>query len=71
MAEGTRMKNMESQLQQVTSTVGEFQHRVDRLELGSKKNYEAIGGLERRLENGLNQMREDLNQMREEMGNQL
>jgi len=51
--------------------MGEFQDRVNRLERGSEKNYEAIGGLERRLEGGLNQMREDINQMREEMGNQL
>jgi len=71
MAKGTHMKNMESQLQQVTSTMGEFQNRVDQLEQGSERNYEAIGGLEHRLEGSLNQMRDDINQMREEMGNQL
>ena len=71
MAEGTRMKNMESQLQQLSSAVAEFQDRVDRLEVSNQQNHDTIMTVDRKMEEGLNWMREDINQMREEMGNQL
>ena len=71
MAEGTRMKNMEAQLQQVSSSMSEVQRRVDQLELGNGRNHEVIMAIDQKLDGTLGQMREDMAQMREELGNQL
>ena len=50
MVDGTRMKNFKSHLQQFNSTISDLQARVDSLEIGSNKNYEAIVSMDRRLE---------------------
>ena len=71
MAKGICMKNMDSQLQQLSSAVGDFQDWVDRLDISNQKNHYAIVTVDRKMEGGLNRMRDDINQMREEMGNQL
>ena len=51
MAEGTCMKNFESQLQQFSFIVTDFQNRVDQLELGSERNHEAIIAMDCKREN--------------------
>ena len=50
MANSTRMKNFESQLQQVNMTVTDLQLRVNSLEVGSSKNHEAILEMDQNIE---------------------
>ena len=50
MAKGTRMKNLETQVQQCGSSMNDLQAQVDQLELGSKQNYKAIMVVDRKLE---------------------
>lgn len=71
MAEGTRMKALEAQVQQFNLTMSDTHHRVEQLELGANRSHEAIAtmdrrvesfieGLERRLEGSIMRVREDL-----------
>lgn len=54
------MKNMEAQLQQVSSSMSEVQRRVDQLELGNGRNHEAIMVIDQKLDGTLVQMREEM-----------
>ena len=71
MAEGMRMKNFETQLQQTGVVVAECQGKMEQLELGTTKNQEAIlvldrqvksamDGMERRLEESITRVQEEL-----------
>ena len=61
MAEGTRMKNLETQVQQCGSTMANLQARVeDQLELGSDRNHEVIVAVDRKLDVTVTQIQEEL-----------
>jgi len=44
---------------------------MGRLKVSNQQNHDAIMTVDRKMEGGLNWMREDINLMREDMGNQL
>ena len=56
MAEGTRMKNFEAQLQQTRVVVAECQNKMEQLELGMTRNQEAILALDCRVESAMDGM---------------
>ncbi|XP_052203128.1 uncharacterized protein LOC127808594 [Diospyros lotus] len=53
MAEGTRMKDMETRLQQLGAAVTEIQNRMDRTELEANRNHEAVIAMDRRMEDSM------------------
>ena len=54
------MKNFETPLQQVSSTVLDVQSRIDQLEIGGERNHEAIMSMDRKLEGLLEGMEQRL-----------
>ena len=50
------MKNFETQLQQISSTMSEFQNRINQLGIEGVRNHEAIMAMDRKLESSLEGM---------------
>ena len=75
MTEGTRMKNLESQLQQASSATTDCQNRIDQLELGATCSHEAIWALDRQVESSMDGMEWRLEgsiaRVRDELGAQM
>ena len=63
MADGTRMKNFETQLQHVNSTMSELQSRMGQVEARGTQNQEAIRAMDSRMEGALEGMGQRLEGM--------
>jgi len=69
------MKGLETQLQQVSSSLVDFHNRIDHLELGATREHEAIVALDRKVESSMEGLERRLDssiaRVWEELGTQM
>lgn len=75
MAEGTRLKDMETRLQQLGAAVTEIQNQMGRTELEANRNHEAVIAMDRRMEDSMEGLERRIEgsiaRVREELGAQI